>query len=111
MEGNVAGGLGIQKLDVREAWAHEAAHFAPLLADHSGDLGDVLGLDLEVASREAAVGTFSLDSLARDAGTGGTEIVENQLQSTGHDHLGKPFTYEGGHEAIARRALVREEFT
>ena len=102
MAGNLAGGLGIQKLDVHKAWAHAAAHFVPFRADHSGDLGDVVGLDLKVESREAAVGTFSLDSLACDAGTGGTVILENQLQPTRHGHLEKLFTYEGGHEAFAR---------
>ena len=109
MEGNVAGGLGIQKLDVREAWAHEAARFAQLLADHSGDLGDVLGLDLEVASREATVGTFSLDSLARDAGPGQTVILENQPEPTSHGHLDKPIPSVGGHEAFGRRTLELEQ--
>ena len=100
MEGKDMGGLGqIQKLDLREAWAHEAADFTPWLAQHAGDLGEVLGMDLEIEFREAAVGMFSLDLLARDAGTGRTVIIENQLEPTNHDHLGKLLTYAGGHDA------------
>ena len=75
-------GLGqIQKLDLRQAWAHEATDFTPWLAEHVGDLGDVLGMDLEIETREAAVGTFSLDLLARDAGTGRTVIIEKPAPS------------------------------
>ena len=59
----------------------------------------MLGLDLEIETREAAVGTFSLDLLARDTGTGRTVIIENQLEPTNHDHLGKLLTYAGGHDA------------
>ena len=93
-------GLGqIQRLDLREAWTHEATEFTPWLAQHAGELGEVLVIDLEIESREAAVGAFSLDLLARDAGTGRTVIIENQLDSTNHDYLGKFLTYAGGHDA------------
>ena len=93
-------GLGqIRKLDLREAWTHEATDSTPWLAQHAGELGEVLGIDLQIESREAAVGAFSLDLLARDAGTGRTVIIENQLEPTNHDHLGKLLTYAGGHDA------------
>ena len=89
----------IQRLDLREAWPNEAAAFTPWLEEHIGELGEVLGLDLEVESREAPVGDFSLDLLARDTGTGRPVIIENQLEQTNHDHLGKLLTYAGGHDA------------
>ena len=93
-------GLGrIVKVDLRRAWSHEANDFTPWLAEHVSELGDALGLDLEVQSEEAPVGTFSLDLLARDTGTNRTVIIENQLEPTNHDHLGKLLTYAGGYDA------------
>ena len=60
-------GLGrIKKADLRDAWPNEAADFTPWLADHVSVLGAALGLELELESEEAPVGTFSLDLLARD---------------------------------------------
>ena len=82
-------GLGrIEKVDLREAWSHEANDFTPWLAEHISELGDALGLQLELQSQEAPVGMFSLDLLARDLGTNRTVIIENQLEATNHDHLG-----------------------
>ena len=102
-------GLGqIQKIDLREAWPNEASSFTPWLEAHIGELGEVLGLDLEVESREAPVGAFSLDLLARDSGTGRPVIIENQLEPTNHDHLGKLLTYAGGHDANMIVWVARE---
>ena len=89
----------IEKGDLREAWPHEATDFTPWLAEHISELGEALGMELELQSQEARVGTFSLDLLARDAGTNRTVIIENQLEPTNHDHLGKLLTYAGGYDA------------
>ena len=93
-------GLGrIKQVDLREAWPDEANDFTPWLAEQISQLGDALGLELELQSQEAPVGPFSLDLLARESGTNRTVIIENQLEPTNHDHLGKLLTYAGGYDA------------
>lgn len=93
-------GLGrIQRVDLRDAWPREATDFTPWLAEHLSELADVLGWELELHAQEAPVGNFSLDLLARVSGTSRTAIIENQLEQTNHDHLGKLLTYAGGYDA------------
>ena len=89
----------IEKGNLREAWPREADDFTPWLADHISELGNALGLELELQSQEAPIGAFSLDLLARVSGTNRTVIIENQLGPTDHDHLGKLLTYAGGCDA------------
>ncbi|MCY4634736.1 MAG: hypothetical protein OXG04_09580 [Acidobacteria bacterium] len=78
----------IERVDLREVWSNEAADFTPWLQENVDQLGDALGMDLEVEEREASVGTFSLDLLARDGG-GRPVIIENQLGTTDHTHLAR----------------------
>jgi hypothetical protein len=89
----------LRRVPLREIWPHEARDFTAWLAEHLTDLGNALGLDLELVAREAPVGAFSLDLLARDLGRNRTVIIENQLEPTNHDHLGKLLTYASGHDA------------
>ena len=51
-----------------------------------------LTFDITIEQREKSVGPFSLDLYGEDA-TGGKVIIENQLEKTDHDHLGKVLTY------------------
>ena len=87
------------EVDVRKVWMHEALDFTPWLAKNLSSLGDALGLKLELVQEEAAVGHYNVDILAEDTINGVLVVIENQLEWTDHDHLGKVLTYAGWHDS------------
>ena len=89
----------LRRIPLREIWRHEADDFTPWLEENIEELGNALGLQLEVTNREASVGDFSLDLLAKDLNSGRTVIIENQLNPTDHSHLGQLLTYAAGRDA------------
>ncbi|HYJ13438.1 MAG TPA: DUF4268 domain-containing protein [Thermomicrobiales bacterium] len=89
----------LRKLDLRTLWPKEAASFTPWLRNNLNLLGDAVGMDLEFQDQEAAVGPFSLDLLVREVGTDRVVIIENQVEKTDHDHLGKLIVYAAGFNA------------
>ena len=88
-----------QITDLREVWGNEAKDFTPWLAENIELLNEATGLNLEVLETESPVGSFAVDILAQDANTEQKAIIENQLEDTNHDHLGKLLTYAAGKEA------------
>ena len=98
----------IERVDLREAWPNEAQDFTPWLAENIAELGEALGMDLELQQTEAAVGGYSLDMLATDQNQNRPVIIENQLEATNHDHLGKLLTYAAGYDANVIVWLTRE---
>ena len=102
----------LKKLNLRDIWKNEAREFTPWLAKNISELGEALGMELELTQQEADVGDFSLDLLATDVGRNKTVIIENQITSTDHNHLGKLLTYASGfdaHVVIWIAETIREE--
>ena len=95
--------------DLRTVWPHEALDFTPWLSkdENIGLLSDAIGLDLIVDETESAVGDFSVDIFAAEVGTSRKVIIENQLEDTNHDHLGKLITYASGKDAEVIIWLVK----
>lgn len=84
------------EVDLRQVWSNEAAVFTPWLAQNPECLSEALGMDLELYGTEVPVGPFSADVVLVDASTDQRVIVENFLEATDHDHLGKLITYASG---------------
>jgi hypothetical protein len=74
-------------------WQNEQFDFTPWLVEHIEELSETIGLDLEVIGREVSVGPYSADILAKDNDSNNYVVIENQLEKTNHDHLGKSITY------------------
>jgi len=74
-------------------WPNEALNFTPWLAENIAELGEKIGMELEVVGQEVSVGPYSADILAKDIDTDAYVVIENQLEKTNHDHLGKSITY------------------
>lgn len=96
--------------DLRSVWKHEVNDFTKWLAKEENlkTLGDEIGIDIELLSTEAKTGSFSTDILAVESNTNNKIIIENQLESTDHDHLGKIITYASGHDAKTIIWIVKE---
>lgn len=90
----------LTKLPLRTIWKHEALDFTQWLAlpENLELLAETIGVDLNNAQTEVAVGQFNVDILAEDE-NGHRVVIENQLENTNHDHLGKLITYASGLQA------------
>lgn len=90
----------LTKLPLRTIWRHEALDFTQWLAlpENLELLAETLGIGIINAQTEVPVGKFNLDILAEDD-NGEKVIIENQLETTNHDHLGKVITYASGLDA------------
>lgn len=87
--------MTISRLDpvpLRELWKHEEHSFSVWLHQNIQVLGDALGMRLADPQREVAVGSFTVDLVAEEENLGRV-VIENQLEATDHDHLGKLLTY------------------
>ena len=92
----------LQRVELRTIWTSEPAQFTPWLAsaENLEILGETLGLEFELEAQEKEVGPFRADIVCKDIGTGSLVLIENQLEQTNHDHLGKLLTYAAGLQAV-----------
>jgi hypothetical protein len=91
----------LERVTLRKAWPNEASNFTPWLAQEGNlaQLGEAVGIQLELESTEKLVGAFSADILAKDTVTQQWVLVENQIAPTDHSHLGQLLTYAAGLDA------------
>jgi hypothetical protein len=101
-------GIGkLERVPLRKVWEREAYDFTQWLPENIDVLNAALDLNLVNVDREQAAGSFSIDLVAEDEG-GGTIIIENQLEKSNHDHLGKLITYLTGMGAKAAIWIVSD---
>jgi len=97
----------IKRVKLREVWRHEALDFTTWLKENIDILNDALDLTLLNVERERHAGDFSVDLVAED-NAGNVVIIENQLERSDHDHLGKLITYLTALDAKAAIWIVRD---
>ena len=97
----------VKRTPLRDVWKDEAKDFTPWLVDNIDVLGEALDLTFVSAEREQRAGTFSVDITAQEK-SGRKFIVENQLEKSDHEHLGKVVTYLAYLEASAAVWIVEE---
>lgn len=100
----------LKEIDIRDLWKHEQYDFSEWLSqdENIDELNQILGLTLVDVSKEVYVGSYRCDLFARDEATGLKVIIENQLEESNHDHLGKIITYASGLDAKVIVWIVKE---
>lgn len=83
--------------DFRKIWSHERHCFMCWLSDGKNldALGQAVGIAILLEETELPVwGLYAIEE-----NTGRRIVIENQLEDTNHDHLGKIITYASGKDA------------
>ncbi|ABR47078.1 conserved hypothetical protein [Alkaliphilus metalliredigens QYMF] len=102
----------IEIINPREVWLNEERDFTPWLAENAQAISEAIGFPIIIEQTEKRVGNFQLDILGKVEGTEKVVVIENQLDSSDHKHLGQIITYAGGLNAqiiIWITPSVREE--
>jgi len=97
----------IERVKIRDVWRHEAPDFTTWLRDNIDYLSDSISFNISNPESEQAAGSFKVDILAED-NSGNPVIIENQLEKSDHDHLGKLITYSVALEAKTAIWIVSE---
>lgn len=104
----------LQQVELRDIWEHEAQDFTKWLAEATNIklLANTLNIsvDLEEIRTEYSIGIgqkYKADIVLKDK-QDKFIIIENQLESTDHDHLGQIITYASGIDANTIIWLVKD---
>lgn len=81
----------IQRVKLRDVW-HPETKFSEWLEQNIDVLSECIGVNLSNVRREKDAGDFSVDLVAEDDNENQV-VIENQLEKSNHDHLGKLITY------------------
>ena len=100
----------LKEVEVRDLWKHEQYDFSEWLSkpENIEYLNDILGLSLVDVQKESTVGGYRCDLFAKDETSDTRVIIENQLEASNHDHLGKIITYASGLNATVIVWIVKE---
>jgi len=88
----------LEQVEIRAFWEDEARDFTPWLAGEQNLalLSSAIGIDVELQGTEVPVGPYKADIVARDSSSDSRVVIENQIEKTNHEHLGKALTYASG---------------
>ena len=91
----------LKEVNIRKVWGHEQYGFSAWLSNEENinELGEILGLNLTDIKTEQFVGNYRCDIICKDEISEKVVLIENQLEATNHDHLGKIITYASGLDA------------
>lgn len=100
----------LTKVNIKELWRHEQYDFSNWLSKEENIelLNDILGLTLIDVKKEVNVGAYRCDIVAKDETSDTVIVIENQLEASDHDHLGKIITYASGLSADFIVWIVKE---
>ena len=82
----------IERVKLRDVWKHEAFDLTTWLQDNIDVLNEAIDLNISNPEIEKSAGSFKVDIVAEDD-SGNPVIIENQLEKSDHEHLGKLITY------------------
>jgi len=91
----------IKKVPLRDIWENEERDFTPWLAkqENLDMLGELIGISLSEPKCEVQVGSFQCDITCKVESDGRRVVIENQIEASNHDHLGKSIVYASGIDA------------
>ena len=101
----------LESVPIRDLWEHEQYDFSVWLSkeENLSILGEELGISFTDIETERFVGAYRCDIVAKnDNNKDEIILIENQLERSNHDHLGKIITYASGLNAPTIIWIVKE---